>query len=127
LAVVLAFDAVVWGVVHTRSDNEYLTFLRWEASHIPPGQVISVTENVAQFLVQNAVLGQWGTLAELRQHHVDYVLVSADLVQEQYGLASRSFAAVVEHQGKMVFEVKGPSDGSLQLYDVRALTGAAKS
>jgi hypothetical protein len=127
LAVVLAFDAVVWGVVHTRSDNEYLTFLRWEASHIPPGQVISVTENVAQFVVQNAVLGQWDTLAELREHHVDYVLVSADLVQEQYGLAGRSFAGVVEHEGKLVFEVKGPSDGSLQLYDVEALTGAANS
>jgi 4-amino-4-deoxy-L-arabinose transferase-like glycosyltransferase len=127
LAVVLAFDAVVWGVVHTRSDNEYLTFLRWETSHIPPGQVISVTENVAQFVVQNAVLGQWDTLAELREHHVDYVLVSADLVQEQYGLAGRSFAGVVEHEGKLVFEVKGPSDGSLQLYDVEALTGAANS
>jgi 4-amino-4-deoxy-L-arabinose transferase-like glycosyltransferase len=127
LAVVLAYNAIVWGVVHTRSDSEYLTFLHWEASHIPPGQVISVTENIAQFIVQNAVLGQWHTLAQLRQHHVDYVLVSTDLVEERYGLAGQNFASMLERNAKLVFEVKGPSDGSLQLYNVKALTEGPNS
>ncbi|HTW06943.1 MAG TPA: glycosyltransferase family 39 protein [Acidimicrobiales bacterium] len=121
LSALLVFDATVWAVVHTRPDDEYRVFLKWEAKHVAAGSVISATENTGEFLIHNAVLGQWVTLAALRRHKVDYVLLSTLLVAQGYAVGSPAFFHLVEHRGVLVFSVAGPTDGKLQLYDVREL------
>ena len=121
LVVGLAAEGAVWGVVHTRDDNTYREFLAWEPTHVPFGSTISVTEGTAQFLVGGAVLGDWTTLVELRAHHVGYVLLSTTLVDQGYGSATRSFEALLNREGRIVFEAHGSSTGSLRLYDVQAL------
>lgn len=124
VVVVVCGDSAVWVQVHTRHDNEYRTFLAWDPQHVPNSAVISVTEDVAQFLVQGAVLGDWETVAQLKQHHVDYVLVARSLVQQRYTSGSPQFFQYVFAHGRLMFSVSGPSDGALQLWDVQPITGA---
>jgi hypothetical protein len=122
LCLVLAFDMGVWGYVHTHPDNEYQVFVSWEEQHVPSGSVISVANGSAQFLLQNVVLGEWTTIEELRQHHVDYVVLATSLVQEGYGPVGVAFLRKMEQDATLVFHVNGPSEGSLRLYDVRSIT-----
>jgi Dolichyl-phosphate-mannose-protein mannosyltransferase len=124
LALTVIVDSVVWVSVHTRPDNEYQTMLAWEAAHVPAGSVIAVDDYTGQFLIQNAVLGQWDTIAELIAHHVQYVLLSTSLVKQGYGLGSPAFMDTLDEHARIAFEVNGPSEGSLRLYDVTAITGA---
>jgi hypothetical protein len=124
LLAVVAFHSWVWVKVHSRPDNEYQQMVAWETANVPTGSVISVTDDTGQFLITNAVLGQWNTIPELIAHHVQYVLVSTSLVKQGYGLASPAFLQTLNQKGAIVFEASGPSDGSLRLYDVTPITGA---
>ena len=72
------------------------------------------------------VIGQWDTVAQLRAHHVDYVVLSTLLVAQGYGNAGPNFERAVQHGGRLVFAANGPSDGSLEVFDVRAMTGATQ-
>jgi hypothetical protein len=125
ICTLLCGDIAVWAQVHARPDDEYRTFLAWDRKHVPNGAVISVTEDIGQFLVQGAVLGDWETVAQLRRHRVDYLLLSTSLVKQGYTSAPPQFFDYVEEHGRLVFQVKGQSDGALELWDVQALTGAA--
>jgi 4-amino-4-deoxy-L-arabinose transferase-like glycosyltransferase len=118
---VLAFNVTVWVRVHTASADGYRQFLAWESTHIPAGSTLSVTEGSAQFLITNAVLGDWDTRRELIAHHVQYVLVSTLLTDQGYE-ASVPFLHLVERHGHLLYSSRQPI--GLQVYDVRALTGA---
>jgi 4-amino-4-deoxy-L-arabinose transferase-like glycosyltransferase len=124
--VALGFNLFVWTGIHTGQDDEYRQLLRWEGNKVPPSAVISATDGASQFLMHRGVIGQWATLAQLREHHVDYVVVATTLVQQGYGIASKSFLTTVERGGHLVFEANGISDGSLRVYDVQGITGAAR-
>lgn len=124
LAVFLVIDSVVWFTVHRTPDSEYRTLVTWATSHLPAGSTVSVTDSTAQFILQREVLGQWATLPELKQHHVDYVELSTDLTKQGYGIATVEFEQYLDAHAKLVFQVNGPSDGSLEIFDVRAITGA---
>jgi hypothetical protein len=126
LTVMVAFDSFVWVSVHSRQDDEYRQMLAWESVNVPAGSVISVTDSTGQFLITNAVLGQWNTIPELIAHHVQYVLLSTSLVEQGYGLGSEAFMQTLDQKARVVFQANGPSDGSLRLYDVTAITGAAQ-
>ena len=88
LAALVVVDLGIWGSVHTTRSDAYEQFLVWERAHIVPGQVVSVTEYTAQFMITNAVLGEWPSLSEMRAHHVDYVLIVTNLVEQGYGLGT---------------------------------------
>ncbi len=100
--------------------------LAWEAANVPAGSVIAVDDYTAQFLISNAVLGQWDTIPELIAHHVQYVLLSTSLVKQGYGLGTEKYMDTLDKRGRIAFEANGPSEGSLRLYDVTAITGAPK-
>jgi hypothetical protein len=117
------FDGASWTVVHTRTDDEYAALVSWEVRHLPVGSVVSATDGTSQFLLQDVVIGQWATVGELRRHHVGYVVVATSLVDQGYGIASSQFLRTIEHKGEPVFVTRGPSDGDLEVYDVKALTG----
>jgi 4-amino-4-deoxy-L-arabinose transferase-like glycosyltransferase len=125
VVVALVFDLTAWTVVHARSDDETRRMLTWEATHVPPSAVVSSTDGTTQFLLPNGIIGQWNTIAELRAHHVDYVILATSLVEQGYGVASPAFAQEVEQTGRLVFAADGVSDGSLQVYDVRGITGGS--
>jgi len=120
-----AFYAVAWASVHTRSDDETRRLITWQANHVAATAVVSSTDGTTQFLLTRGVIGQWNTIAELRAHHVDYVILATTLVDQGYGLADASFAAAVERQGRLVFAADGVSNGSLRVYDVRTITGGS--
>ena len=123
LVVAVAFDAVAWASIHLGHDDEYRSLVTWEARHVPTSAVIAATDGTSQFLLSRGVIGQWNTVAQLKVHHVDYVILATLLVQQGYGLATPSFERAVESQGRLVFEANGTSDGSLRVYDVQAITG----
>ncbi|MEP6797752.1 MAG: glycosyltransferase family 39 protein [Lapillicoccus sp.] len=118
LLVALVAQGGAWVAVHTRPAGAYQQFLAWEPTHLPHGSVISVTEDTAQFLVQGAVLGDWHTLADLKAHKVDYVLLSTVLVDQGYGTATKSFQAVLDTHATLLFESTRQGGGSLRLYCV---------
>jgi hypothetical protein len=119
----LLVDLAVWGSVHFGHDDEYLRMVRWE-THVPVSAVVATTDGTSQFLLTRGTIGNWSTMAELKQNHVDFVVLATSLVDQGYGLASPSFARVVEHRGRLVFQANGVSDGSLRVYNVQAITGA---
>ncbi len=124
IVAVLAVNGVIWFQVHTRSDNEYQQMLAWESAHVPPDSVVAVTDYTSQFLIRHGVIGQWSTLPAIVAHHVQYVLVATTLTHQGYGLASEEFLATLNRRGRLMFRADGPSEGSLRLYEVSALTGA---
>jgi 4-amino-4-deoxy-L-arabinose transferase-like glycosyltransferase len=122
----LLVDSVVWVGVHGGRDDEYRRMLSWEAVHVPPTAVVSATDGTSQFLMSRGIIGQWGTVAQLEAHHVDYVVIATLLVDQGYGIAGPSFEQKVERGGRVVFAADGVSDGSLRIYDVRSMTGASR-
>ena len=121
----LVFYAVAWHSVHTRADDETRRLISWQADHVAPTAVISSTDGTTQFVLTRGVIGQWNSIAELRSHHVDYVILATTLVEQGYGLADAPFAAEVERRGHLVFAADGVSNGSLRVYDVRGITGGS--
>jgi 4-amino-4-deoxy-L-arabinose transferase-like glycosyltransferase len=124
--VAMAFNLSVWTGIHTGHDDEYRQLLRWEGNKVPPSAVVSATDGASQFLMHRGVIGQWTTLGQLRAHHVDYVVVATTLIEQGYSKASESFLSTVERGGHLVFEANGISDGSLRVYNVQGITGAAR-
>ena len=123
----LAFYAVAWTSIHTRADDETRRLISWQTNHVAATAVVSSTDGTTQFLLTRGVIGQWNTIADLRAHHVDYVILATTLVDQGYGLADASFAAAVEQRGRLVFAADGVSNGSLRVYDVRGITGGSGS
>jgi 4-amino-4-deoxy-L-arabinose transferase-like glycosyltransferase len=125
LAALVVVDLGIWGSVHATRSDAYEQFLVWERAHIAPGQVVSVTEYTAQFMITNAVLGEWASLPEMRAHHVDYVLIVTNLVEQGYGLGTPATLRTLEAEAPLVFATNARGEGSLRLYDVRGLTGGS--
>ncbi len=118
LALALLINGGVWIVVHTGPTGAYQQFLAWEPTNVPPGSIISVTEDVAQFLIRGAVLGDWHTIADLQTHHVDYVLLSTTLVDQGYGTATKSFQTQLDSRATLTFQSKGSGQDGLRFYCV---------
>ncbi len=125
LVALLALNLSIWVSVRTTPDDAYEQFLTWERANIRPGTVVSVTEFTAQFLITNAVLGEWASIPEMRAHHVDYVLIVTNLVAQGYGLGTPATLATLERRAPLVFEAHSRGEGELRLYDVRGLTGGS--
>ncbi len=126
LAAALVFDMAVWSSIHNGHDDEYRRLVSWESTHVAPTAVVSSTDGTSQFLLPRGVIGQWSTVSQLKEHHVDYVVLATLLVDQGYGMADRSFEQKIERSGHLVFEANGVSDGSLRVYDVRSLTGVSR-
>ncbi len=124
LAALLVIDALVWVAVHRTPDDEYRQLVAWTKTGLPAGSTVSVTDTTAQFILPGVELGQWATVPELKQHHVDYVLLSTQLVSQGYGVGTAAFERYLDAHAKLVFRANGPSEGSLEVFDVRAITGA---
>jgi hypothetical protein len=124
LAMVVMADSAVWVTVHRTPDDEYRQLLAWAPKHLAPGSTVAVTDSTAQFVLSGVVLGQWGTIPLLIKNHADYVLLSTTLDDQGYGLGSRRFDSFLAHHATIVFRADGPSEGRLELYNVRAITGA---
>jgi hypothetical protein len=126
LAAALVFDMAVWSSIHYGHDDEYRRLVSWESTHVAPTAVVASTDGTSQFLLPRGVIGQWSTVSQLKEHHVDYVVLATLLVDQGYGMADRSFEQKIERSGHLVFEANGVSDGSLRVYNVRSLTGASR-
>lgn len=121
LTAIMAAQSLAWVEVHTTRDDVYGQLLARIADVAPRSSTVAVTEETAQFVLTGYRLGQWDTAAELKAHHVDFVLLSEHLVDNGYGLATRRFAKEVKAHSALAMSVSG-RDGDLELYDVRAWT-----
>jgi len=124
LALLLTLDLVVWTRVHTVDDNAYRQFFSWAEHGLPVGSRVAVTEDSAQFVLQDVEVGSWHTLGELRSHRVDYVLINPQLVEQGYGVGDPVFLEQLRERARVVFAATSERDGALLLFDVRALTGS---
>jgi hypothetical protein len=125
VAALLAFDVANWVQIHTGRSTAYSQLVAWDQTQLPPDSVVAATDGISQFLLKNAVIGQWHTLAALRKHHVDYVVVSPQLTAQGYGLATPSLLAALQRNGVLVFSAHDPGDtgSGVQVYDVAAMDG----
>ncbi|CAN5267397.1 hypothetical protein BH11ACT3_BH11ACT3_20590 [soil metagenome] len=121
VALLMVAQAATWTLVHTTSDDVYDQMLARVSDVAPEGSVISVTEETAQFVLTGYELGEWVTVPDLEENHVDFVLVSDHLVDHGYGLARPEFADEVRDHGTLVLVVQG-RESDLELYDVRGWT-----
>jgi 4-amino-4-deoxy-L-arabinose transferase-like glycosyltransferase len=118
----LLYNGVVWYGIHTKASNGYTQLLDWASTHVPPGSTGSVTDGSTQFLLTGVNLGNWDTLAELRAHEVQWVIVSTRLIDQGY-TASPGFLDLLEHRGRLLYSSTLPI--GLRVYSVANLTGAA--
>lgn len=129
LVIVLAAQVLVYYQIRSTDDDVYQSFLSWLPTHVQPDSRLAVTEDTAQFLITGQQLGEWHTLAALREHRVDYVLVVPSLAAQGYGKATPEFIAQVDRHGTLVYSKTGGAAGGLaplQLYDVRSYTGGSR-
>jgi hypothetical protein len=124
-AALLAFDVANWVQIHTGRSTAYSQLVAWGRTDLPPDSVIATTDGISQFLLKNAVIGQWGTPAALRKHHVDYVVVSPQLAAQGYGSATPSLLAALHRNGVLVFSAHDPggTGPGVEVYDVAAMHG----
>lgn len=120
-AIALACDTWAWAAVHTRHDDTYRRTLAWTRTHIPQGSTVAATEGSAQFLMRGVRLGTWDTLNALRQNHVDYLLLSTQLVAQGYTPIDPALTEQLDRRARLLHTESGPTTGQLRVYDVRPL------
>ena len=106
---------------HTTDSNLYRQFLTWSETGIPKNSRVALTEDSAQFVLNDLALGTWHTAEELRQNQVDYVLINPHLVEQGYGVGDLAFLNYLESEAVPIFSATSKQDGTLILYDVRRL------
>nr|WP_269330468.1 glycosyltransferase family 39 protein [Kineosporia babensis] len=116
LALFLTVDVWVWSRVHSADSNIYRQFFTWAETGIPHGSRVAVTEDSAQFVLEQVDLGNWHTPADLSEHDVDYVLINPRLVEHGYGLGDRALLEYLETTAQAVFTKTSEQDGTLILY-----------
>lgn len=126
VAVAMVADLSVWTRVHTERDDRYARFLTWQQTNLPVGARVSVTEYVAQFMMTGVVLDDAHTLEQVKKNHSDYILLVTNLVEQGYGQGSPAFLRYLEKNAKVAYRADGRTEGSLLLFDVRAITGGSK-
>jgi hypothetical protein len=107
--------------VHTRHDDTYRRTLAWTRTHIPQGSTVAATDGSAQFLMRGVRLGTWDTLNALRQNHVDYLLLSTQLVAQGYTPIDPALTEQLDRRARLLHTESGPTTGQLRVYDVRPL------
>jgi hypothetical protein len=122
LSIVGAYNVGTWAVVHSKDDDSYQRLATWMAhNQAIQGTRWSVTEDSAQFFLQGVVLTRATSTGSICATKTDYVLLSTALVDRGYGEARAPFASALQRDAKLVFQSKGPTLGSLRVYDVRGL------
>lgn len=102
----LALTAREWVLRHFTPDNAYETVYDYLKSHLPPERNIAATSETAQFLFSGYAGPPWGSwhgIEELVEHHPDYVLVSYQQVEWDYGKQARPFMNWVHRYGQLVY------------------------
>jgi hypothetical protein len=123
-AAALVADGGVWAHVHTRHDDAYRRTVAWTDTHLPLGSTVAATDETPPFLVRGAQSGTWNTVRDLQDHHVDYLVLSSQLVAQGYAHISPGLLATLEQRAVLVHSEPGPTAGALRVYDVRALLAA---
>lgn len=123
----IVFDGYTWFQQHTENNNSYAQFFAWERANVAPGSRIGVAEDVAQFILKGATIGQWDTISSLRQHQADYVVVETNLVQQGYSKMSVQTLRTLEQGAVIAFKAHSSQDGELLFFDVRALLNGPTS
>jgi hypothetical protein len=127
LAGALAIDGAAWAGVRSDRDDTYRQLMAWVPGHLPAGSTVSATDDVSQFLLQGVRLGQWGSVGDLINHDVDFVVVSTALAYRGYAHAGQSFVDELDVGAPVIFTARGRTMGELRVYDVRMLVIAHTS
>ncbi|MDT0451074.1 glycosyltransferase [Streptomyces hesseae] len=123
--IALTVNAVVWVRVHTRHDDALRRTLAWSRAHLPEGSVVAATDEGASFVLPGARLADWRTTADLRRDHVDYLVLSTELVRQGYARIGSGLPRVLEREARLVHSERGRTVGALRVYDVRALVAGS--
>ncbi|MDH6574470.1 glycosyltransferase [Kitasatospora sp. MAP5-34] len=123
-AAALVVDGGVWARVHSRHDDAYWRTVAWTDARLPGGSTVAATDETPPFLIRGAQSGTWRTVRDLEDHHVDYVVLSTELVAQGYARISPGLLATLERRAPLVHSEPGPTVGALRVYDVRALLAA---
>jgi hypothetical protein len=112
----VVWASFIWIRVHLTPDNGYEEVRAYLRTSVPPGAHIGATTEPAEFLLDQYVTGVWRSVDDLDAHRAQYVLLSSRQIATGYALGSPEMFEWVEHNGRVVFEFRGPTNGSLALY-----------
>ena len=102
-----ATSAQEWVVRHFTPDNGYERVLYYLQKNIPAKGQIASSSETGQFLLGSYASGPWGewtTVEELEQYNPEFVMVSYDQVEWDYGELAEEMLDWVETNGQLVFE-----------------------
>ncbi|MEU7163979.1 glycosyltransferase family 4 protein [Streptomyces morookaense] len=118
-SVALAVNGAVWARVHAAHDDAWRRTLAWTRTHLPAGSVVAATDDNTAFLVAGARRGTWNSLADLGRDHIDYVVLSTELVAQGYAKTGPGLETALDRRARLVHSESGPTAGALRVYDVR--------
>ena len=120
LVVFLAWSGHQWVVQRATPDNGHERLLAYMERHVPPGSRVAATTYAAYEILKEGpyTIGMWGTVAEMSENNVDYVVISTRLVERGYGAATPELFDWLTQRGELVYVFEGPSAGLLLLYAI---------
>jgi hypothetical protein len=114
----LLASAGSWIALRAAGDDTYRSYAAWTQANLPAGARVAVTEEIAQFVEHDAVVGEWNTPREVRDSGAQYALISTRLVQDGFGLAGAGLERWLDRNGRVIFSARGRTLGELRLYKV---------
>ena len=118
-AFVLVLSLAAWLHVHTTRSDNYVRAVDFVERELPTGTTIAVTEEVGQFLLPKARLGEWTAPEDFRRQSVDYVVVNTRLIQQGYGLAKPALATWLTRHATVAGQWGSSDDDRLVLYRLK--------
>ncbi|MGW2370164.1 ArnT family glycosyltransferase [Streptomyces sp. NPDC001667] len=126
-ATALVVNSGVWWHVHSQRDDSRRRTSVWIRSHISERSTVAATDDTTALSLPQTQLQTLYALCDLMRNHVDYVLVSTQLISQGYAQISPSLVTLLSQQATLVHSESGPTAGELRVYDVRTLTSRSHS
>lgn len=118
----------VWTERHFTPDDGYQRLLAYIELSVPPGSRISVTDSTEIALLRGYPyqLTDAGTPADVTTLHVQYVMVSTQLVDDGYSRATPELVTWLPAHAVLLSRFHGPTDGDLLFYKISGVPSGSQ-
>lgn len=116
--VLTGWSGHAWAERHLTPDNGYEGLFAFIEGNVPTGSRISATDSTEIAILRKYPyqIARAGTPDAVTRLRVQYVMVSTQLVRDQYSSATPELLRWLQQHGQLLHRFDGPTDGQLLFY-----------